>query len=289
MNYRQKICVNVIRFPQGFAEENRGLKKECCDAELKLASSTSNDSYKNDWSGVPVKISDISDIVDIIITKCDDPFNPLPLLGEVLDCPEDELTVGYVFEWKQYLLAYGEGLYTISVQFTISGTPGGYDFGTFELKEFTIPNAAETSRVYSQFNSYLQRELMDFTNSNYKDTIRFHGFFGNREPKTEINNLISKGRKIEKVTRENLNAYTLRTDPVSICITRRLLDWHFLNEDVCKISDHNRTNHDYLLFDLPVALEETPEIEYIEGNRWAKVTAIFGDRSKLDKSYYNAK
>ena len=42
------------------------------------------------------------------------------------------------------------------------------------------------------------KELIDYTNSNHKDSIRFNGFFGNRTPNTEINNLITKGRKVEK-------------------------------------------------------------------------------------------
>ena len=99
--------------------------------------------------------------------------------------------------------------------------------------------------------------------------------------------MITKGRKVEKVTRENLNEYELRTDPIEVVITRRLIDFHFLNEDLLLITDHNTSNHDYLLFDKKVVLEESPEIEYIERSRWAKMIVKFGDRKKLDKSYYN--
>ena len=142
-------------------------------------------------------------------------------------------------------------------------------------------------RIYSEPSSYSQKELIDYTNSNVKDSIRFKGFFGHRQPKTEINNLITKGRRVEKTTRENLNEYTLKTDPLEIVVTRRLIDFHFLNEDKLLITDHNAYNHDYNLFDKKVVLEESAELEYYERNRWAKLTAKFGDREKLDKSYYN--
>ena len=98
---------------------------------------------------------------------------------------------------------------------------------------------------------------------------------------------LPNGTKVEKVTRENLNKYYLKTDPIDIAITRRLIDFHFLNEDKLLITDHNNSNHDYLIFDLPVSLEETSEMEYMERSRLAKLSATFGDRKKLDKSYFN--
>jgi hypothetical protein len=42
------------------------------------------------------------------------------------------------------------------------------------------------------------------------------------------------------------------------------------------------------LLDVPVVVNESPEIEYIERSRLAWLTATFGDRKKLSKSYYNS-
>jgi len=284
MNYRNKICFDVIRFPNGFDEESRGLEV-CCVPLLKLASDT-NDGYKNDITGVAIKLSSLTDIVDFSIFKCGNPI-ALQNLGTVGSYPQDDLVVGFMFDWKQYLSVYGAGLYTIKVEFTISGIVGGYNYGQYDLKAYSIQTARGTVRVWSEPNSYYQKELIDYSNSNHKDSLRFNGFFGNRTPNTEINNLITQGRKVEKVTRENLNQYTLKSDVVDIRITRRLLDFHFLNEDTLLLSDHNASNHDYLLFDVPVVVDESPEIEYIERSRLAWITATFGDRKKLDKSYYN--
>lgn len=288
MDSRFIHCVNVISFPTGHEEEDRGLKKGCCRKELKLADVSDPLNWKNDWSGVPIKITDPSDVVDFIIEKCGID-NPLPNLGEVGIFPTDQNLVGFMYDWRQYLDIYGVGTYTIKVQFTISGTPGGYTWGVFELKPYTIPNASNTVRAFIKYNSYNLRERMDFTDSNFKDSIRFKGFFGNREPQTQINNLYTKGRKLQKVTRENLNQYTLKTDPVEINITRALLDWHFLNEDTILMTDHNQFNHDYAIFDKPMAIPETPEVEYFYANRLAKLSGKFVDRIADEKTYYNVK
>lgn len=286
MDYRHKIDFNVITFPTGFAEENRLFCKEyCCKPLLKLAHETENDGYKNDITGVAIKRADLSDIVTFVIKDCDG--NTLDNLGIVATFGQDDLAIGFIYEWQQYLQTYGPGKYTISIEFTIAGVVGGYDYGQYQLLPYSVVNARGTVRVWSEPNSFNELEGIDFTSSNYKDSIRFNGFFGDRQPKTEINNLITKGRKVQKVTRENLNQYTLTSDPVEIKVTRRLLDFHFLNEDKLLITDHNATNHDYLLFDKPVVLEESPEIEYIYRNRWAKISAIFGDRRKDSKTYYN--
>jgi hypothetical protein len=287
MNYRHKTCFDIITFPEGFDEENRlGCKEMCCVPLLKFASETESENWKNDWTNVTIKKSTLADIVEFTILKCGDP-NPLDLLGEMCTYPQDDLAFGFNFEWLQYLSTYGAGKYTISVSFTISGVVGGYDYGQYQLKDYSIYNAKNSVRVWSEPSTFSEKENIDYTNSNVKDCIRFNGFFGNRQPKTEINNLITKGRKVEKVTRENLNEYTLRTDPVEVAITRRLIDFHFLNEDILLITDHNSSNHDYHYFDKKVVLEETAEVEYIDRSRWAKITATFGDRKKLDKSYYN--
>ena len=284
MDNRYKECLKVIRLPKGFEEEARG-GKSCCETTLVLASTTDNDNYKNDVLGVVVKKSDPSDSIAITIENCENTV--LTNLGTVGVYPADTLAVGFMYSWKSILQTYGVGVYTVKVTYTVSGVTGSLTWGQYELKNYSTENAAGTVRVYSEFNSYFQPLLLDFTNSNHKDSVRFNGFFGNREPKTDIVNYIDKGRSVVKATRENLNTYTLSSDPVTIAIGRRLLDFHFLSEDVCLISDHNRYNYDYQIYDLPVVLEESAEVEYITKDRRALITATFGDRTKTDKSFYN--
>jgi hypothetical protein len=284
MDYRYKEDVSVIRFPKGVTDEDRGLT-ECCSPFLVMAHPTENDTYKNDTELAYEKKGLTSDSVAFTIEDCDG--NILTNLGEAAIFPNDNLAIGFMYDWQQYLNTYGAGVYTIKVVFTIAGVAGGYTWGQYNLKQFSIENAKGSVRIKSEFNSYYLPKQIDFTNSNCLTTLRFRGYFGDRQPKTEINQYVDKSRSVVKATRENLNEYTLRTDPVTYCITSRLLDFHLLTEDICYLSDHNSSNHSYQYFDLPVVLEESPEVEYRDKNRLANIVAKFGDRTKLDKSFFN--
>jgi len=69
-------------------------------------------------------------------------------------------------------------------------------------------------------------------------------------------------------------------------MTQQLIDKHFINEDIIKITDYNRFNHDFNIFDKEVVLIDTPEFEYPFLDRKAKIIATFGDRKLIDKSYF---
>ena len=231
-----------------------------------------------------MKKGSLSDTILFTMERCDGEV--VTNQGEVAIFPNDDLAVGYIFDWQKVLNVHGVGKYNIKVAFTIAGIPGGFTTGSYELKNFSRENVKQSVRVYSEFNSYYQKDNIDFTDSNFKDCIRFNGFFGKREPETQINNLISKGREVLKVTRENLNRYTLLTDPIDICMSKQLLDKHLLNENIIKISDYNRFNHDFNIFDKSLALIDTPKAEYIDLDRRVKITASFGDKKLEDKTYY---
>ena len=274
-----------MRLPAGLVEDDRGSKcGKCCKDQLVLADESSSDYDKNDFTGVYLKKGASADVIAFTMERCDETIVSNQGIDGVF--PNDDLATGYIFSWKEVLSTHGVGKYKIKVDFTISGIVGGFTMGSYELKKFSRENVKDTVRIYSEFNSYYQKDNIDFTDSNFKDTVRFNGFFGNREPETQINNLISKGRKVLKVTRENLNKYTLLTDPINVCMTKQILDKHFVNEDVIRISDYNRFNHDFSIIDKDVVLTDTPEIEYINLDRKAKIIAIFGDRKLEDKSYY---
>jgi hypothetical protein len=287
MDYRIKTDYEIARLPKIFIEEKRSKCSPCSTCnQLVLASLDSNDSHKNDKKGVFLKKTYDLDTIDFVIE-----FNGavIPNLGEAVTFPEDSLTVGYVFDWKQFLQTTGVGCYVIKCNFNIAGIDGSYTIGIYDLKNYSVSNAKSTVRIWSKFRSYSLSNSVDFTNSNFQDMIRFKGFFGNRTPETEISNLVSKGRKVEKVTRENLNKYELRSNPLNECRTKQLLDFHFLHEDFMYISDHNSKNHSYDYFDKSVVLVDAPSIEYTDGDRMAKVTAYFGDKVLNKKSMYNVK
>lgn len=284
MDYRFKHTVEVVKFPKGFEEEDRGYKSCCCES-LVLAHPTDTESWKNDITGVFLKKGNQADIVNFEVEKCGD--GVLPLLGEAATFPNDPLAVGFMVDWQQYLIAHGAGKYKVKIAFTISGITSTIDWGVYTLKAFNTTSAKGTVRIRSLFDSYFLPEQVDFTSSNFQDTLRFNGFFGERKPGTEVNELITRSRRSVKTTRENLNTYELMTDPILECLTRRILDLHLLGQDLCYVSDHNRTNHSYQYLDREVVLDAEPEVEYIRRSRYAKITAKFADRTKDQKSYYN--
>ena len=200
--------------------------------------------------------------------------------------PNDDLAVGFIYDWKEILQNHGKGTYTIRVDFTIAGLSGGYELRKMDLRNYSFDNVKNSVRIYSEFNSYFEPDDIDFTGSNFKDTVRFNGFFGNREPETEVSNLIGKNREVEKVIRENLNKHTLRTDLIEIGMSNQLIDFHLLSQDVTKISDYNRFNHDYNILDKSVVLIDTPKVEYKEMDRRMLLTATFGDKKMQDRSFY---
>jgi len=288
MDYRHKKCVEVVQLPSAFIEEKRYKCAPCSTCkQLVLAHPTESDSYKNDKKGVFLRKGLITDIVSFSMEN--EAGDVIPNLGDTVSFTNDILAIGFIYDWQKIIINHGVDCYKIKVNFSIAGVTGDYTLGTYNLKQYSIDTSKYTVRVMSKFDSFSQKYNIDFTDSNFIDSVRFNGFFGNRQPNTEVNQLINKGRISDKVTRENLNTYFLRTDPINVCYTKQLLEMHFLHEDELLISDHNASNHSYDYFDKKVVLEDSPEVEYTDGNRKAKINATFSDRTKTNKTYYNKK
>jgi hypothetical protein len=283
LNYRKKEDFNVVKLPSGLQPEDRGLI-ECCCAYDVYADLSSNDSWKNDVKGVYLKRSTSGDTATFKIKDCQN--NVLTNLGTVLSFPNDPLTKGFVYNWKQYLQTYGAGVYTISVDYSISGITGTLIFGAFNLQNYSLAKLDETIRLKSLFNSYSMEEDIDFTGSNFVDTVRVAGYFGLMQPNAEVNNLITKGRKMVKTTREYLKSYELTCEPLTSCESPLILK-HLLNEDGCFISDYNISNHSYLYNDFPVIVSGEINCEYPSNARLMRLKATFNDITKNKKSMYN--
>jgi hypothetical protein len=285
MDYRKKIKYSLITIPEGIVNEDRGLS-ECCCKFTAIADVESSDVWKNDVRGVFVKKSAISDTVTFKIFKCGNPV-ALSNLGETAVFPNEPLGVGFIYDWRQYLITEGAGEYEITVEFTISGITGGFSFGHYNLNQYTTERLDTTVRIWTEFNSYSLQERFDFTNSNFKDSIRVSGLFGLAQPAPEVNNLITKGRKVVKTTREFVKKYELICDPLTSCESTRILDFHLLNGDDYFISDHNKCNHSYQYLHFPVSVDGDISSEYPENARLMRLNCTFGDTKKTKKSMYN--
>ena len=284
MNERNLKELTVAKLPKDNTEEDRGLD-QCCENFIVLASITSGDSFKNDIRGVFHKKTSISDSVDFVIEKCGG--STLPNLGEIVSFPNDFLAVGFIYDWRQYLINHGVGVYKISKTFNILGVDFKVGLGTYELREFSVGNASGTVRVLSEVDSYSRLEDIDFTDSKFRDSIRFDGLFGEMKPKPETNQLIDNDFISVKTTRVFDKRYILKTSPISNCVSQRLIDFHLLHEDKCLLSDHNKLNHSYKYQDISVVLNEIEDPEYV--GRYMKLTAVFADRKLKYKTQYNKK
>jgi len=284
MDYRKKEDFQVIKLPKPLINEDRGLIECCCNYEV-FADESSNDTWKNDITGRKIQRFNDSDIVTFKIKKCG-VSGYLTNYGTDAIFPNEPLAVGFMFNWKQYLTTYGAGMYTIEVEFTISGVTGGYTIGNFQLLPYNTQLLDGTVRIRSHYSSYSLEEEFDYTGSNFVDTIRFEGMFGLMQPNSEVNNLVDKGRKVVKTSREFVKSYELKSNPLGNCFTELILN-HLLNEDDCFISDHNSMNHSYQYLDFPVSLNQLSNFDYPGSGRKIVINGNFGDRTKITKSLYN--
>jgi hypothetical protein len=250
-----------IKLPKPFTEQNRGWKQDCCVCSpmLTLASLTDSESWKNDVTSAWIKLSDPTDVVSFELYK----NNVLTTYTPTLVAFPNESDAYYTtIQWSDVLASDGIGCYELRVSYDISGVIGNYVWGSYNLREYSIQNALKTARIRVKFNLQQEIEGINFTNANVEDCIRFNGFIGERQPNTEIDNLIYQNREVKTVVRENLNKYTITTDPSEECLITKLTDLYLLSENEMFISDYNAHNHSYKYLDLPVIVEESPEIDY---------------------------
>ena len=284
MDYRYKETLNIYR-PEKPEETNRGLKECCCFIPV-FASSTSTDEWKNDTTLAFYKKAVISDSCDFELTKCGED-GILTNYGTAALFPNDTLAVGYLFDWNAILANHGIGRFTITLNYTKAGVSYTKVWGVYELSEWSLLKVEHLVRLRTLFRSYNQLKDIDFTGSNCFDTLRVQGWFGQRDRKPEVNQLINKGYISEKVTRKNDNTYTFATDALGECISKPLMDLHMIDEDECYITEHRRYSHTYTYIDFPVVFKELTESQYFAKDRRASFTMTFGDRVKNDSSFFN--
>ena len=254
-----------VKLPEDIKEEDRGLL-ECCDCELPVLANGSSDVYENDVVSAWLKLSDVQDQVEFQLVKPDGTiatYTPTPI--EFVNEPNAWYAT---IQWKEVLASDGVGCYKLMVKYNISGVIGEFMWGLYKLQEWTIKNALKTARVRAFFNAYHEIEGINFTGSNVQSSFRFYGYIGNRQPNTELDNLIYQNREMKRVIRENLNQWEIITDPSKECVTKPLIDLFLLSENDLYISDYNAHNHSYRIKEIPVIVEDSPELDYFDLSRF---------------------
>lgn len=273
-----------IQLPVVTTQDDRGEQFKCCETNLVLAHPTETEYYKNDVTSAWIKLSAITDTISFTLEK--DGVDTGMILQEMA-FPMEANAYYTTIQWKEVLNTYGIGCYKIRLQYSISGYSGDFYWGVYNLEQYSVENALKTARIRVKFNLNQSIEGINFTNSNVEDSIRFYGFIGNRQPNMEIDNLIYNDRSVKSVVRENLNTYEIKTDPYTSETIKKLTDLYLLSENECFISDYNEFNNDYEIKDIPVIVQESPEIDYLEKyQRKAVLSCIVADKYKNKRTYY---
>lgn len=272
----------VVKLPDTFVEQNRGLKDCCCS--YYVLGSPDQETWKKDKTSAWIKLSGLGDTHTFTLYKNGQPTSYTCPNYSFINEPNAFYTT---IEWSDVLESDGVGCYTLKVEFVISGITGDFTWGKYDLKPYTIQNALKTARIRAIFNGYHEVDQIDFTASNVESTHRFFGYIGNRQPNTEIDNIIYDNREMKRVIRENLNDYEIITEPSDECIIRPMVELYLLSENQLFISDYNAHNHSYRYLDIPVIVSESAQIEYKDLSRKATLTCKVSDKFKTNRTYYN--
>lgn len=272
---------NAIKLPEIFEEEDRGYFRCCCP--FNVLASGSGDSWKNDITSAWMKLSSPTDSVICFLEKNGQPVN---YVATPVAFPNEPNAYYWTINWFDVLSSDGIGCYEVKISYDISGIIQTFTWGIYHLQPFSVQAALNSARLRVKFNSQQEIEGINFTGANVEDTIRFFGFIGFRQPNTEIDNIIYQNREMKKVLRENINKYEIHTEPTCEEHTKKITDLYLLSENELFISDYNAHNHSYRYNDLPVILEESPEITYFDFSRSASVKAVVSDKFKNKRSYY---
>lgn len=282
---RTYITAEKVTLPTTRVEWQPLVNQDNCDCEPYLVcASNSGNSWENDYTSAWMKLYSNTDSCTFNLKKDGVLVATQPVAQSFVN---DSFSKYITLDWFDVFTNDGIGCYSIDIDYTIAGVTNNIFWGEYKLFEFSNFVVDKTVRLKAIFNSNQSIENIDFTNTKVVDTFRFKGYFGDRQPQTEIDNIIYSNREMKKVTRENLNKYTLSTNQLKYNgYIDRIVDLYLLSENELYISDFNALNPTYNYLDLPVILAESPEIKYNDGVRTASLTAILNDKIKNSRSYY---
>jgi len=276
----QSICSvpTTPQQPQTIVSEDLD---ECCYQSPVLASSTSNDEWKNDINSFLFKRNFSNETITLTLQK--DGITDLPIVnddygvysdfGAFSDYPNYK---GIKIEWQKVLLLEGSGTYRIKIESNfLTGSQTSYSI-PFVLNEYTQDRADKTFRVQSVQNGYLRHIDFDFTNLNWVDGLRIRGFFGNRQAEYEQENVLYANRDSKQVRSELINKYVCQTMQIPDCITDQIIEYHnFANK--LFFTDYNLNNHKKTYIQKEVVFDSMESIDYKDTSVFAPLQLNYKD------------
>lgn len=265
--------------------------RECCYYHFVLADPDSNEDYKNDYSSFYHQsqlgnenptffLVDMKNAVEIELQ--DETFGKIYPQGSLINAKLS----GYLIEWRKVFLELGSGPYQIIKRYTVAGIPLESFSFVFTLKRFSSLLADSTVKIETVMNGVLQEQNIDFTGTNWKDSIRIKGFFGRREPQLEEDYIVFDDYSKHQVSMKQTNEYKFQVSSVPNCVTNKIWDYHLLSNEIF-VTDYNLNNHSYSFVKRPVKYESNEGTGYHSQSRRATLNITFSDRieNNLKRNY----
>lgn len=269
------------------ADEVKDRIKECCYEAVVLAQPNGNDYEKNDFTGVYHKKQVASETADFFLVNVNDPANEIALdddaygsfkdFGSILDNPNLKT---FVLSWAKVLQTLGVGTYTILKKVTIGQITYEEADMNFTLKPFSQYYADKTVRMDVEMNGFLERLQVDFVNSGFRTSLRYHGFFGRREPKYVEDNLVHTNYRKEQISMRENSEYTMQSNNLPFCMTSHIIDFMLLANTIY-FNDYNFNNHNRNIVKFAVTLADNKGMGYSVTSTKAKFNLTFTEK-KVD-------
>jgi hypothetical protein len=261
----------LTKSPKQFISDSRTIN-DCCEKRKVVASLSSLDPYQNDITGHPMAGETV--VFKLFKGSVDTGYviQSIPFIQQAN-------MWGCQLNWRDILNLYGAGCFQLKADTEYVGLEETVTIETYELFRFDAQNTVlDEVRIMSVFNSLDVKNGIDYTGLNLIDSIRVPGMFGYNQSNTEVNNYTKTNYEQNSITRRDRDTYELRTEPISDKFVK-ILRYHLLHENVCKISDYCLTNPRFDYKDFDVIVSETMSIEYRQGaGRKVPVTAKFEDK-----------
>jgi len=257
--------------------------KECCYVHKVLASSTSGDDYKNDYSSFFHKRQLPSETCEFVMIDMgtndeyelnDDTYGTFNGFGFYSEQPNLST---FKLDWKKVLLDLGVGSYKVVKRINLTGIELDIEYLVYNLYEYSTGQANGTARIDVEMSGLLEKIGIDFTGTDYKTTLRVPGFFGRRDPKWEEDNLIDRAYVKRQISMKQTNEYKFQTNMIPDCISNEIFDFLLFSDNI-KMNDYNLNNHSYEFKAFKVKLESNEGTEHITTSRKVRVNLLFNDK-----------
>jgi hypothetical protein len=246
---------------------------ECCCNFIVFASLDSVDNNFNDVTTHYINKIGVSSVVLFQVVK----NNTVVITMNNIEI-FNSLSVFTSVNWNKIANLSGFGCYSVVTR--IDGEIVNTEDFTLKAWSFDAVNKWVRFSAFLGHNSIA--DGINFRNYPARYDIRIKGFFGKRQPKTKIENLLYSNRIMQSVIRENINEYVFESELTCQTVVDKFIDFVQLSETDLFVTDLSKYASDYNAVNKNVIVSQSAEIVYFDGSLGRKFSIKFEDK-KQDK------